>query len=271
MQITKFEGLKDSVDSYGILNRTYTELNEFYKDGSSINNDFSDILEINEELFTILPNGSVKKTVIYISERKRAILDRYGNYPSFHIFNCETIKDMKNGGQIYKYKKASRNDGKFLILIPDDNTREVEKEYKYLKLCGYCAKKFKQKYGKKFTNLKDYNSLPINLNCEYIDYIYFDDDLESVPSFYSRNWKNISLNLKEKYNFKCQKCNIDLSNRKEFLHTHHKNGNPKNNEISNLIVLCIECHSKEKNHSHIKENEKFKRYIEYKKELNEDK
>ena len=41
------------------------------------------------------------------------------------------------------------------------------------------------------------------------------------------------------------------------------------NIVSNLKVLCIECHSKEFNHGHIKDSIDFKTYIKMKKVINE--
>ncbi len=40
---------------------------------------------------------------------------------------------------------------------------------------------------------------------------------------------------------KCEKCHISLEGIKP--HVHHKDGNPKNNKISNLKILCPNCHS----------------------------
>ena len=40
---------------------------------------------------------------------------------------------------------------------------------------------------------------------------------------------------------KCEKCNHSLEGVKP--HIHHKDGNPKNNKMSNLKVLCPNCHS----------------------------
>ena len=40
---------------------------------------------------------------------------------------------------------------------------------------------------------------------------------------------------------KCEKCHQSLEGIKP--HIHHKDGNPKNNKISNLKVLCPNCHS----------------------------
>ena len=41
---------------------------------------------------------------------------------------------------------------------------------------------------------------------------------------------------------KCQKCKHSLKGLKP--HIHHKNGNPKDNRPSNLILVCPNCHSK---------------------------
>lgn len=41
---------------------------------------------------------------------------------------------------------------------------------------------------------------------------------------------------------KCQKCKHALKGLKP--HIHHKNGNPKDNRQSNLILVCPNCHSK---------------------------
>jgi len=54
---------------------------------------------------------------------------------------------------------------------------------------------------------------------------------------------NISQEKKEdilrKFNSKCAICG-----KEEGLHIHHKDSNPKNNQLDNLIVLCGVCHKK---------------------------
>jgi hypothetical protein len=40
---------------------------------------------------------------------------------------------------------------------------------------------------------------------------------------------------------KCEKCHHSLVGVKP--HIHHKDGDPKNNKMSNLKVLCPNCHS----------------------------
>ena len=46
--------------------------------------------------------------------------------------------------------------------------------------------------------------------------------------------------VKELYGFRCKNCGFD-----RFLHVHHIDRNPENNDIENLVLLCIYCHIKE--------------------------
>lgn len=43
---------------------------------------------------------------------------------------------------------------------------------------------------------------------------------------------------------KCEDCRLDFYKKGVKPHFHHKDGNPKNNKPSNIIVLCPNCHSK---------------------------
>ena len=70
-------------------------------------------------------------------------------------------------------------------------------------------------------------------------------------SEYSRNWIYTSCALCELYNYQCQKCYAVLENKNYLLHVHHRNENKKDNQTSNLIVLCVLCHAEEKRHSHL--------------------
>ena len=44
----------------------------------------------------------------------------------------------------------------------------------------------------------------------------------------------------EQAGFKCERCGYDRS--RDVLETHHRDGNRKNNDLSNLQVLCPTCH-----------------------------
>ncbi|MEK6916969.1 MAG: hypothetical protein AABW92_04440 [Nanoarchaeota archaeon] len=55
---------------------------------------------------------------------------------------------------------------------------------------------------------------------------------ESIPD-------SLREEILQKYDYRCAICNAE-----EGLHIHHRDENPKNNLISNLIVLCGVCHKK---------------------------
>ena len=48
-----------------------------------------------------------------------------------------------------------------------------------------------------------------------------------------------------KHDFICERCGIKIDDPfdRQFIHTHHKNGEKTDNRESNLECLCIKCHS----------------------------
>ena len=45
--------------------------------------------------------------------------------------------------------------------------------------------------------------------------------------------------VKRGQGWKCKRCGKSI---KSGGHIHHKDGNPKNNRIGNLVALCAKCH-----------------------------
>lgn len=269
MKLTNFEELRESIKPYNIKRFTKLEILFFYKTG--INTDLSDIFSIEGELITILNDGLIHRTIVYISEIKSWYLEEY-SYPKFHIFNCKTLIKMRENNKKDRYKKTLRDDGKFLMVISGKILSRTE--FVPLEVCGNCLFKYNKKYNLKLTkdtfNIKKYqkdktkNNFEINDN---LDNFYFEDDLETVPSFYADNWKEISNEMKRKNNYICQKCKINLKKAKYFLHTHHNDSNISNNNFINLKVLCIKCHSNEFNHAHLKINIFYKKFENYLSEI----
>lgn len=63
---------------------------------------------------------------------------------------------------------------------------------------------------------------------------------------YPPDWELIAANIKQKANWKCSRCHKEHSKeRGAILTVHHIDGDPTNNEPSNLIALCQVCHLKE--------------------------
>ncbi len=265
VRLTQFEELISSIKKYGVSDFSKTDIQkeiEQFKEGKGLDSDLSDVFHTNkEELFTVLKDGSIRKTVIHIVDISNWKEDYRGKHPKFHIYNCRTIKEMKQNKRGHRYKVSGRKDGKF-FLIKDD-----KKWYESLEICGNCLTTF----NLNFKTNKTKQSFKIKT---YIEKSFQDDapkinaelDICSFPNRYSENWSEISKKRKEQENYKCEKCRIDLSKHKKFLHTHHVDGNKTNNTKENLKVLCIECHAKEFNHSHIKETSEYKEFIKKKKE-----
>ncbi len=74
-------------------------------------------------------------------------------------------------------------------------------------------------------------------------------------SRYPKNWKELAHSVKEAANWRCQRCNLlcyktgekpEGVTRSErairTLNVHHRNHNPEDNRLENLIAVCTTCH-----------------------------
>lgn len=262
MKLTLFNELWSSVRLFNVDHIARTEASLFIQDG--LDTTLEDVFTSEtDELLTVLKDGTVRKTVAYISERPDWYDTRGWDYPKYHLFECQTLETMRKNEKGHRYKKTMRADGKFLILITYNDSRDSKQIYKELEVCGYCKNHYNKQYNenvtKKTFNLKTYFEKPIDGATPYIDIAY---DFTTVPKFYSRNWKQISDSLKMQLNYTCQQCGIKLEgDHKKYLHVHHVNSNPSNNIVSNLKAVCIECHAEEHNHSHIKASNDYRQFM----------
>ena len=266
MKLTNFQDLWSSVRKFDIGLVEKTELSLFNEIG--VDTDLSDVFESdNGELLTILKDGSIRKTVAYISERPSFYDEKGWAYPKYHIFECQTLTTMRNNDRGHRYKKTMRDDGTFYMIVTSDySSKEI---YKDLVICQYCFNQYKQHYQntmhKEDFSIKKFFSEEIKGAKPFIDIA---DDYTTVPRHYTQSWKKISNYLKEQRNHTCQVCSIQLKGKySRYLHTHHMDGNPSRNIVSNLKVLCIECHSKEYNHNHLKSKSDYLEFIRIKKDI----
>jgi hypothetical protein len=125
---------------------------------------------------------------------------------------------------------------------------------------SYKACKVKQATQKVIGSL-ELNDFFIRYSCSPIRKVSLETNRTAPLNVYPTDWNQKSIKYKNIVNWKCEKCNIDLSGHKRFLHTHHKNGNTYENGPSNLEALCIRCHANQHNHSHLRKNPDYKEYI----------
>jgi len=65
------------------------------------------------------------------------------------------------------------------------------------------------------------------------------------PKSKKGNRKNYLEIAKKNFNWKCMNCGKKRTNTAFDLIVHHKDKNPFNNSINNLLILCQNCHLKE--------------------------
>ena len=263
LRLNQLDDLLDAVKKFGITGFSKPEeiQKEIQKEKTKFENEGLDKKELsdisstnNGELITILKDGSIRKTIIHIVDISSWPKEWE---PKFHIYNCEKIQEMRGGGKKHRYRASSRTSGKFFLI---KNAKEWEE---FLKICSFCLQLYnksnKSNNTKENFPLKKYIEDPISSS-------HFRDvqlDHCSIPNTYTDNWSKISHIKKEIEQYKCSGCGRDFSNPecKKFLHTHHIDADKRNNTYNNLQVLCIECHSKEHNHKHIKNSEAYKEYL----------
>ncbi|RLA73711.1 MAG: hypothetical protein DRG78_22080 [Epsilonproteobacteria bacterium] len=216
-----------------------------------------------KELFTVLKDGSVHKTLVYISERPKYYDDRGWDYPKFHLFDCQTMTSMRSQNRGDRYRKAAKLNGNFGINIVqvDGKKKHIEKN---LDVCGYCLRFYNEHYQdnkiKSTFKIKEYLHQPM---VQWKPLISEEEDMTVIPRFYARNWKQISDSMKKERNYTCQECHTRLDgDMKRYLHTHHMDANPGNNDQGNLKVVCISCHAEEFNHGHIRSTPDYIRFEE---------
>ena len=260
LKITQFDDLLIAVKKFGVSRfldtKIVKERKQFKNEGLDI--DLSDVFSTNKgELFIILKNGSIRKAIIHIVDISSYKKERNHKYPKFHIYSCKTIEEMKSKNKKHRYKASSRQDGLFYLI------KKEKKWYEALEICQNCLtlynSHFKVQKTKKNFPLQGYIKKPIR-------HSWFADisiDHCTVPNSYTKSWQAISQIIKKQYNYLCSTCSRDFSTPecKKFLHTHHINADKRDNNRENLKVLCIECHSKEHNHSHIKQSREYKEYL----------
>ena len=226
------------------------------KQGEGLDVDSSDIFSTNTgELFVILKDGSIRKTIIHIVDIS-SWRENWG-YPRFHIYECEKIKEMQNRGKKHRYKASGRKDSEFYLIKKDKKWNET------LEICSYCLNEYNNQFN--FNKIKQNFSLGEYIE-SHINHSKFSDvqlDICTVPNAYTKSWSSISKKRKEQENYICQTCGQGFSDKecKKFLHVHHIDANKRNNTPENLKVLCIECHCKEHNHGHIKQSPMYKEWL----------
>lgn len=193
------------------------------------------------------------KACIYIKDQRA--VDYYDSY-RFHLCWCKTIEQMVNEGRKNRYLATVRDDG-FFRVNHQINGRNMEK-LKKLDLCKYCKKMLEARnmYFSPFTLSDFFRKYQTDIAESFQR-----EETHISKEQYAPDHREVAARYKAEVQYKCQKCGTDYSQNKELLELHHKDGNGQNNQHYNLVVLCIDCHSKEPRHSRVKNSPQFREKI----------
>ena len=248
------------------MNADYTEI-DFTKPWQSLNiseldialnNEGIDIdsskLEVNISDSTFVYEG--RRVLVYIRDQKGSYYKgdfKVSDY-RFHIVNCKTIDEFRKKGKFNRYVVSTRTDNQFLcnIITGQDESQNKYNQLRELKICkncldqlcylNYCNKRRKEEKDElqDSFNLVDYFN---KYNGTFVSKPRFTDNNQPL-GIYPDNWPEISRQIRIRYNWICQNCKNNFSDKKSYLDTHHIDSNPGNCEESNLLPLCKDCHKK---------------------------
>tara|TARA_B110000008_G_scaffold165333_1_gene165583 strand:+ start:589 stop:1518 length:930 start_codon:yes stop_codon:yes gene_type:complete len=205
--------------------------------------------------------------------------------PKFHFSWCRTLSEMDKRGKFARYIFSRKKHNKFKVQATERDPAMIRKlgehhemEDVTLYACKNCLNETGYKgYSKDLSayeknkhvfdfNIKEFldeNEATVSTSRFYLEQkrVKFSDETVQ-PMIYTDDFPEISRKLRASKDWKCTKCNIDMSRHKSGLHTHHKNGVKNDNSNSNLQVLCALCHKNiDSDHKGMYVNSRTETYI----------
>jgi len=218
-----------------------------------------DLQDINFE--TGLASYQGRQVLLYIKDHNTRVstaLTDGSKGNKYHVADCSKLEEMRAKGRYDRYVVTNKLDGQFSITGHEKYTTETIEGITDLKLCQFCLGHLNYKG---FKNIKDpAKRKKFVLSFELVDFFdTYSSYFKFMPSGiadaksqgYSKDWAQVSNNIKLTHNYICQQCNLNLSQYKRLLHSHHINGVKHDNSTHNLTPLCADCHRKQPNHQHM--------------------
>ena len=208
----------------------------------------------------------------YFLFRKRPVLvyirDQYVTYEDyqkgklnkFHICFCKALDEAQNQHRFKnRYIVTTSTSGNFFVNIDDRESRYPFEEgvYKKLEICKDCLREINWKNFRSFCgngaewwkggNFKQRQKIVDNFNInEFLKSVRRDlfNGVEEISATVAKKEYRLPTEFKNKLKiqrgYKCEKCGKVTV--KSDLQIHHKNHNEGDNQIDNLMVVCVKCH-----------------------------
>jgi hypothetical protein len=229
-------------------------------------------IEVSWNDLKILQNDTIvfkgERVLLYI--RDVSTLGDKQSEPRYHLATCSTIERMHAANRITRYVVAQHPNGLFSVNITSNN--RTHSEMRRLSVCQNCLAKLsfegfrfgmldvaRRRAVDQFTPEKFFSVYPKSPHTRFPKH----DEYGAPLNDYTRDFRQISLELRARRGWKCDQCHRVFIGQRErkFLHVHHCNGERWNNSEENLEVLCVGCHANEPSHAHMKDLPIYREFI----------
>lgn len=192
-----------------------------------------------------------RQVLLYIKDHtynyhKALVNGRDGN--KYHVAHCRTLEKMTKNKKFQRYVATNNISHKFKVSSSKYPNEEPEVE---LWVCQNCLELLNYKESRSSSSTKLKNAKEFNLKEFFSTYSSCFKHMPKGTSEdninYTADWESISSALRQKKNYTCEKCTVNLSSAKNLCHVHHVSSVKSDNSPSNLQVLCADCHRKTHN------------------------
>lgn len=199
--------------------------------------------------------------ILYIQDSYTATkdeLERNSEYskntPKFHLTWCNAVEKMHRYKRFERYVLSQAGTNTFTIESKEDEmgTRHTLHDIR-LYPCQFCLDQLKyrgfhyeQSRPHKLNQVKNFR-IGDFISENYgtlVTWKHLPKNRRAIDGTggYTIDFPEISRELRSNSMWTCEKCNVNLVNKKEGLHVHHINGVRSDNRLDNLQVLCAICH-----------------------------